>query len=331
MVRKNRLVQLFLMILIACTLALYVTVDTASFNIFPGNAIENGVFYQTYHESVDSGYSKSDVSELLSGNTVEFTYTLTNNESILEPFSALFFYRKDSINPFFNLADYNSIAIDFSSFRGKRIPITFTLNYEGFTDKDKLLSNLPLTYLLDYDAEGVYSIALDDFEIPSWWLREHNLKKEDLTNIDFSRVNYIVVGSCQLLERGVEDKITIRQVMLHTNNRSTYVLFGITVLIFGAGLLIVSVIKRKKIVVPYSKTDIKDKYDDASTKEQAVVNYVANHYANPELSLNDIQLAVGISSREIGTIFKNEFGSSFKKYLNLVRLTEVKRLLGSIP
>jgi AraC-like DNA-binding protein len=326
-VRKNRLAQLFLMIFIACSIALYIKVDTTSSNIFSGNGFENDVFYETYHETVDSGYSKSEVSKLQSKDAIEFTYTLTNNKNILEPFSALFFYRKDSVNPFFNLTNYNSIAIDFSSFRGKRIPITFTLNYEGFTDKDKLLSNLPLTYLLHYDVEGFYSLALDDFEIPSWWLREHNLKKEDLTNIDFSRVNYIVIGSCQLLGRGVEDKMTIRKVVVHTNNSSIYTSFGITVFMLGAGLLIFSIIKSKKIVVPYSKVNIQDKYGDASSKVGAVVNYVADHYANPELSLNDIQLTVGISSREIGTIFKNEFGSSFKKYLNLVRLTEVKRLL----
>jgi len=79
--------------------------------------------------------------------------------------------------------------------------------------------------------------------------------------------------------------------------------------------------------VPYSKVDIQEKYSDSSDKVNAVVNYVANHYADPELSLNKIEQGVGISSREIGTIFKNELGSSFKKYLNLVRLTEVKRLL----
>ena len=321
--------KLFIALCIVASAALVYSVNTSSSQVFPIGDGENKVFYETYHEFLDSGYSKSSVraSSDESSQRIVFNYTLSENQSIQEPFSALFFYRKDSVRPFFDLSDYNTISLDLHSLRGKRIPITFTLNYKGFTDKDKLLSNLPLTYLLTYKSAGVYDIALEDFEIPSWWLREHNLKKEDLTEIDFSRVNYIVVGSCQLLERGLEDKITISQVLLQTNNRVKFLWYGLFLLVVGASITISKLIRRKKVVVPYSKVDIQEKYSDSSDKVNAVVNYVANHYADPELSLNKIEQGVGISSREIGTIFKNELGSSFKKYLNLVRLTEVKRLL----
>ncbi|MFT6716294.1 MAG: hypothetical protein ACJA0Q_000930, partial [Saprospiraceae bacterium] len=321
---KKKLIQVFTLVSLLLSGVLFLTVKTASYEVFPVKSHDN-VFYQTYHESLDSGYSESSVTVVPKTNKEDliFTYTLSKDNSIQEPFAALFFYRKDSLKPFFDLSDFNTISLEFSSFRGKRIPITFTLNYEGFTDKDKLLSNLPLTYLLDYESPGVYDLNLQDFEIPSWWLRAHNLKKEDLTNIDFSRVNYIVVGSCRLLERGVEDKITISSVRLHTDNSAKFILYGIILIVSASGLFIFRLLKREKIVVPYSKVEIQEKYGEASSKTEAVVNYVANHYANPELSLNEIQQALGITSREIGTIFKNEFGSSFKKYLNLVRLTEV--------
>jgi AraC-like DNA-binding protein len=324
---KNKLIQIFIVVTTIISVALFFSVKTNSNSVFPISESNNKVHFQTYHETLDSGYSTSFAAIPESEEALVFAYSLSQDKSILEPFSALFFYRKDSVQPFFDLTEFSTITLNLNAFRGKRIPITLTLNYEGFTDKDKLLSNLPLTYLLDYERARDYNIALEDFEIPSWWLREHNLKKEDLVNIDFARVNYIVIGSCQLLERGVEDKITIANIKFYSDNSTKFYLFGIFWLVCGASLYIFSLIKRKKIVVPYSKVTIQERYGDASTKVEAVVNYVANHFSDPELSLSQIERAIGISSREIGTIFKIEFESSFKKYLNLVRLTEVKRLL----
>lgn len=325
---KAKFVQYYVAIAIVSGLMLIFTIDRSSVNVFPYDQ-DQKISFKTYHENVDSAYSQSSTVLAQGGEATRlaFKYTLSKNPSILEPFAALFFFRDDSTTPFFDFSAYNSIAVNLSSFRGKRVPITFTLNYKGFTDKEKLLSNLPLTFLLEYDAPGEYIIPLDKFEIPSWWLREHNLVKEDLTEIDFKRVNYIVVGSCQLLERGVEDTVEIKEIRIYNDNFANYLTTLGVLLVVGILFIILALIRKKKVVVPYSKLNIKQSYDGAPTKTEAVVNYVAKHYMNPELSINDIQNAIGISSREIGNIFKNEFGSSFKKYLNLVRLTEVKRLL----
>lgn len=57
------------------------------------------------------------------------------------------------------------------------------------------------------------------------------------------------------------------------------------------------------------------------------MNYIGLNFANPDLSVTDIQLALGISTREIGVIIKDELNSNFKTFLNNIRLTEVKRLL----
>jgi AraC-like DNA-binding protein len=326
---ENRLIRIFVLIVVLLSVGLFLSIKTNSLEVFPSIQKESHVFFDTYHEYVDSTFSQSSVKHQSSEGieSITLSYSLSKSEAIQEPFVGLFFYRKDSVQPFFDLSGFNSIAVNIQSIRGERIPITFTLNYEGITDKDKLLSNLPLTYLLEYNEAQQYEIALDKFQIPSWWLRNHNLKKEDLTNIDFSRVNYIVVGSCQLLERGVEDKITIKGVSLYNNNTMKYVIFGILVILFGGVLIIFRLTKKRKIIIPYAKVDLEDKFGGETSKVDSVVNYVSSNYSNPDLNLNDIEKTVGISSREIGTIFKNELGSSFKKYLNLIRLTEIKRLL----
>ena len=324
----NKFIKIAVSILVLLSLGLFFLMNNKKNVVFPITD-SRAVFFETYHEAVDSLFSESSIIIRKKNKKDEliFRYSLSKNTSIQEPFSALFFYKKDTSNTFFDLSVHNMISLNLSAFRGKRIPITFTLNYEGFTDENKVLSNLPMTYLLDYQSAGSYDIKLDKFEIPSWWLRQHKLQKEDLKNIDLSRVNYIVVGSCQLIDRGLDDEIIVKHIELKTDNSLLFILYGVLLLLVFVFCTIVYLSRKRKVVVPYSQLEINERYTDASSKVEAVVMYMAKNYNNPELSLNDIQNETGISSREIGLIFKNEFGSSFKKYLNLMRLTEVKRLL----
>ena len=80
-----------------------------------------------------------------------------------------------------------------------------------------------------------------------------------------------------------------------------------------------------KILVPYKINEIDENKNGA--KINRIVNYLAIHYAEPELSVQDLEKSLGITAREIGSLIKDELHSSFKSYLNMIRLTEIKRLL----
>ncbi len=56
------------------------------------------------------------------------------------------------------------------------------------------------------------------------------------------------------------------------------------------------------------------------------VEYIARHYASP-LTLEDAARAAHLNPAYFSTLFKQTMGSSFKEYLNMVRVEEAKRLL----
>lgn len=58
------------------------------------------------------------------------------------------------------------------------------------------------------------------------------------------------------------------------------------------------------------------------------VNYIAQNYSSP-LSLEDVANQVHLNAAYFSTIFKQVTGSSFKEYLNMVRIEESKRLLAN--
>ena len=57
------------------------------------------------------------------------------------------------------------------------------------------------------------------------------------------------------------------------------------------------------------------------------VEYVQNHYADANLSLDDICASLGVSNSYFSTVFKKETGNSFIGYLTDYRLDRAARLL----
>ena len=277
---------------------------------------------RTSHEAVEKGFSKS--SYTFEKNTVVFKYTLS--KVLQEPITALYFFNPTASTKYFDFSGFNEVSIDLQSEKGKRIPIYLTIDYKKLKTVQPEFLSMPLVQVIDYTGAGEYKLNKADFEIPSWWLRYHGLKREDIGDIDFSKVDYILINSCQVLRPEIEDTITIRSIAFTHNNRLKYYIYFSTVtvllLIFS---LTVFIKKRKKILVPYKMNDINS--NPNGTKIERILHYIGENYTNPNLTVADIQTALGITTREIGNLIKDELNTFFKAYLNTIRLTEIKRLL----
>ncbi|WP_219838624.1 AraC family transcriptional regulator [Paenibacillus sp. R14(2021)] len=64
---------------------------------------------------------------------------------------------------------------------------------------------------------------------------------------------------------------------------------------------------------------------------QAIREYIGEHYANPELSLEYLGDRFGISAKYISQLFKEEFGENFLDYLSQLRIKEAKKRLLEQP
>ena len=284
--------------------------------------ISSQINFGTYHEALPDSFSFSLAKKGKDG--ILFDYQLTTAKE--EPFSGLFFYNgEDFPEDFFRFMGFDRLNLELTTKYAQRIPITFTLNYEGFTDSVPDLGNLPLNYLLEVEpGRNTYILDLTEFEIPSWWLRHHQLEKKDFPALDLNRVNYIVVGTCQLLGGGKADQIIVHELTVdHSNQFLMYLLGGmalVDLMIFGVLYL---VRKRKKVVVPVYGTEVRASTDPASLIQE----YLAKHYMDPDLTPELLQKELGISTRSIGEEIKRLSNTNFKGYLNALRMAEVRRLL----
>ncbi len=107
------------------------------------------------------------------------------------------------------------------------------------------------------------------------------------------------------------------------------ILLLLAVVLFGATFLLYrkksKAQNNEKIFVPISPVDLHSNKEEK--KIDKIKNYIGTHFSNPDLAVSDLQNALEINAREIGQLMKSELNSTFSIYVNMVRMSEVKRLL----
>jgi AraC-like DNA-binding protein len=83
----------------------------------------------------------------------------------------------------------------------------------------------------------------------------------------------------------------------------------------------------KEVILPIQNIEIDNQNNSIDYKVLSIKNFIGKQYTNSDLSILDVQKGTGFNQRELNAIFKSEFQSTFNNYLNLIRITEVKRLL----
>ena len=70
---------------------------------------------------------------------------------------------------------------------------------------------------------------------------------------------------------------------------------------------------------------------DSSGKSSSVINeakiYMASHFTDPNLMLQDVAKAVNMSNSRFSTVFSQQTGQTFTEYLISLRLNKAKELL----
>ena len=130
-------------------LSLFFSLNFSTFSILPYSKSSQFNF-QTFRESIDTGYSVASVNMDNEG-AMHLKYKLSTKME--EPFTGVYFSKKDSLPPFFDVSDFNTVKVHLKSAKAKRIPLTITFDYEGFSAKQHDFQYVPSTALVDYKGE----------------------------------------------------------------------------------------------------------------------------------------------------------------------------------
>lgn len=171
----------------------------------------------------------------------------------------------------------------------------------------------------------LFRLELSSFTTPQWWLQLHKIKK--LGDPDLKRIrNFDIATDTEILNRS--GFIHIHSLKL---KKDFTVILYLAFIIFSAmvsALLLININNRKKKTLPkvisYKQ---QDNQINSFSEDNNVFDLIGKRYAESNLSLEIIAEDLRIYKAKISNIIKTRFGLSFRQYLNMIRITEAKRLL----
>lgn len=283
-------------------------------------------FYVGIVGDEDEGGSTKISGGLQDDNSYKLNYKL--GESYEYPYANIFINKNDG--KFIDFSSYDQIKINIKSDKSKYIEIRAYLFIEGFTRLNKHSTYLPITYTLAVtDSNKDYLININDLKVPHWWISSRNYKKTEKINRLLDSVIYFEISNHSNMLTGVEDSITLYGVNIQRGIYQTLIKLLVFLTVYYILLyLIFRFIKyrnRKDIKIPYTQVSLKEE----ALENSEIEDYIGNNYSNPNICMTLISQDINISAKIISEYINNKYNLNFPSYLNSIRITEAKRLLGN--
>ncbi len=295
-------------------------------------------------EVINDRFSGNDstISVLDQTDKIEFEYILDTEGTNPYVKLLLVFDRPESPRNTADFAHYYK-----ASFRIKCTPDNVaTFNLRTFDDKATQMGELGTyryaSHWFDCSNEwGEEQVDLHALEVPLWWLVSNGRSAHD-RSYRLDQVFAVSFDSSQHGQVGTAAVLTVSEIRLHFYRWEYLLLFAVASLlgwavfwVWAFRLHTQSLIKtintkivQDKPLAAYQKLSIASHKDEGNG---ALLDYLAKHYANPDLSMDVLIDELGMNRKKINEILKEEMGFTFKAYVNKLRLTEAARLVCDQP
>lgn len=322
-------IKIFLLILpLACILFGYFLFKTDPLVVIkPASGLDKKHFRTSFFIDSLSGGNSSIIISDKPANSLSYSYVLNNKVNppvvrlMIEPIG------KD----FIDLSHYNKLSITLRSDKGKKIPVIIC-NPIDFYSRPSEMNTYHL--LINYIDAGKHmktvELMLGDFTTPDWWYAYASNHQYQNFRSDVKLVKYIILSNSAFSGNINSDSVIITD-MRFEYDFTGFVLCSLLMLFIYYSAYILCFhfpgwLGVEKIYLLYKKIDTVN-YEDAD--KDNVFTYLQASFQHPDLTVSDVQIATGIHERKISFIIKKYTQTSFKQYINRLRIEKAKALLTS--
>ncbi len=281
--------------------------------------------YKDFGKSTYTDSGKKGASEIIglkkSYNTIEFSYIL--KKGIDFPYCGLVFFFSPSI--YFNAADYDSLVLRLKADNLKQLEVRRNEFIPGLTEPGNAYVSRPVTASVAIDDEWKdYEIPLRGMRTADWFVDDYHITDKNLIQPQPEYFSGIVL---QNAEARVNERITlsVQSIRLVKKPLPFIVATALLALLLAAGGVALRLAQRKPARFMEAKPLELKHYTDE--EEGKVLDYLRDHYFDPDISLRVINRVTGIPEERITRAVHKASGMPLKKYLNVLRLQEAKRQL----
>ncbi len=305
--------------------------NSGAYQIFP----YNDVFFHGESEILGFGVNKNSIKlEYLLKKNKTFPYMGYSGIMILPAQTGIHIenslIRFDRIQ-LKDLSGYDYMQVDVENSGSGSIQFIFWNFDKRITKTNDLLSYDYISHeCILYPGNKAYLIPLKDFQVQTWWLSLHSIRENVPSYNDLSHVACLQIQTGYRTPVGRRAGFTVKGLAIGQDHSLLFLRIFIGLVLYSIiAIVIFLLVRRKKIsilTVPYEKVSAQNNSD---IEKDRIIQYFAKSYSNPNLSLSGMAKDLGIHYARIGNIMKRHFNLGFRQYLNLVRISETKRLLSA--
>jgi AraC-like DNA-binding protein len=319
---KTRL--LFIVPILACLLGIFWFEARKTLTVCP---VKKSPFQiQTYSDASENGKTTISAPQIAE-NAVSFDYTLRKSANYCYA-GLMVTFLTDSI--FLDVSKYDYVVLDLEAGNTKSLAVYLKAFIDGVTKINQFLTHEFLMKEITVDSvRSRYTISLDEFAHPAWWLEDNHFIEADIGKPHYSKVISMELQNGISTPFDTPIRVTVHKISFVKDNSFVIALIlGCTLLYFFVYMLVFMVeqrkIKAKQTVISYKELVVEN---DADKDMQRIMNAVAKHFADPEFTVEKLAREAGVSASRIPGMLKERFNMNFKQYLNIIRIAEAKRLL----
>ncbi len=321
-------VNLYIMLILPLLVASFLIplfIKSGKLNYYPSKMIREVI---PYHDGMpkEDGRGNSTIDHFHEDSTgAHISFTVRNN--IKYPYAGIYFVLNDSMETL-DLSKYTDVEIVIDNCNTSNILIMLRTFADSFSTWKNRHSFRYSNHEIEVNGKrDTLNLPLSSFVTPLWWLEEHKLKKSDLGLENFKKFVDIKFESSELILLDKQQTFSIESIVFSRSvNTQIYATIAGAIFIYLLIGLFYLYFKREepKLIITYNKIDLSSHLDEETLK---VVEYIAENYQNSSLTIGLISESIGISTARIAAVIKEAYKTSFRQYLNSIRLEEAKRLL----
>lgn len=303
------------------TIILLYFFNVKDLTVFPNN----NQFYATFYTDSSIGGNSEIIRQVISDSTIQVDFELRNG--INSPYVGI------NISPhsdqIVQIAYYNQLDIKVKSANLNNMGIALYTANPYLSSKKQCPEISYYTSLNISSNKQSYSINLNQFKVPDWWLDmfavgDHSDQMPALKNI--SGLN---ITNAYSPVKGELQSLMIYSITFSRNNKPLVIL--LLLLEFGI-ILLTSVIiyfvekireSKKSITITYKPVE----NNPSNTSKSDFIDFINSNFQNSQLSIELVSRETGVSPRRITHDIQMQFACNFKSYVNRLRINESKRLL----
>ncbi len=283
----------------------------------------------------------SQVSAELSDNSITIDFTVDPDQEFPFAHFSLAFADIGQTEKLADLSAFSTLRLKVRCTPDNVLRLAFISFDENVTRAKDIRSYRNSRHFFSCSQEwSPITIDFDQLEVPDWWLNEHALSLSDQDH-KLEKVLRITLGNSLQSPRNIASRVEITGLQLSKPQiAGLKPMYFLLASMIWVGYFIwfsrktTSKRAESSTEQPAPEEELPVAKDFETTNSQnthRLLDYIASHYKEAELSLETLVKELGLNRNKVNQILKENTSLTFSSYLNQLRQKEAARLLSNSP